>query len=212
MQGYFSICSLSSWARVLCITPPKRYYHLAFFNLPGLQKPGRNHFPKNSYWGITDLGILVSQNNLWANSLIRVQGDCSYISFPSFFLQDLTYQDQGPLISPYEGHRGKDFWGIYFLRFRDSYRTLRIKERTFRTLQTRIRVLRFLLMKDTEDRTFEVYIFWDLGILTGPSGLRKGPSGPFGPRIRVLGFLLMKDPEDRTFEIYIFNLEILSGP
>ena len=39
----------SRWASFLCITPPKRYYHLPFFNLPGLQKPGRNHFPKNSY-------------------------------------------------------------------------------------------------------------------------------------------------------------------
>jgi hypothetical protein len=29
----------------------------------------------------------------------------------------------------------------------------------FRTLQTRIRVLMFLLVKDPEDRTFEVYIF-----------------------------------------------------
>jgi hypothetical protein len=28
---------LSSWASLLCITPPKRYYHLRFFNLPGLQ-------------------------------------------------------------------------------------------------------------------------------------------------------------------------------
>ena len=58
------------WASLLCITPPKRYYHLPFFNLPGLQKPGRNHFPKNSHWGITYLGILVSQINLWTNSLI----------------------------------------------------------------------------------------------------------------------------------------------
>ena len=72
------------WASLLCITPPKRYCHLPFFNLPGLQKPGRNHFPKHSYWGITDLGILVSQNNLWTNSLNRVQGDCPYILFSSF--------------------------------------------------------------------------------------------------------------------------------
>ena len=72
------------WASLLCITLPKRYYHLLFFNLPGLQKPGRNHFPKNSYWGIADLGILVSQNNLWTNSLIMVQGDCAYILLSSF--------------------------------------------------------------------------------------------------------------------------------
>ena len=39
----------SRWASLLCITPPKRYYHLSFFNLPDLQKPGRNHFPKNSF-------------------------------------------------------------------------------------------------------------------------------------------------------------------
>ena len=76
--------ALCRWASLLCITPPKRYYHLPFINLPGLQKPGRNHFPKNSYWGITDLGILVLQNNPWTNSLIRVQGDCAYILFSSF--------------------------------------------------------------------------------------------------------------------------------
>ena len=57
---------------------PKKVLPFAFFNLPGLQKPGRNHFPKNSYWGITDLGILISQNNLWTHSLIRVQGDHPY--------------------------------------------------------------------------------------------------------------------------------------
>ena len=63
------------WASLLCIKPPKRYYHLPFFNWPGLQKPGRNHFSKNSCWVIKDIGILVSQNNLWTKSLIRVQGD-----------------------------------------------------------------------------------------------------------------------------------------
>ena len=81
---HIKFCCQYRWASLLCITLPKRYYHLPFFNLPGLQKPGRNHFPKNSYWGITDLGILVSQNNLWTNSLIRVQGDCPYILLSSF--------------------------------------------------------------------------------------------------------------------------------
>ena len=33
---------------------------------------------------IKDLVILNSQNNLWTNSLIRVQGDCPYILFSSF--------------------------------------------------------------------------------------------------------------------------------
>ena len=52
--------------------PQKGITICLFFKLPGLQKPGRNHFSKNSNWGITVLGILVSQNNLWTNSLIRV--------------------------------------------------------------------------------------------------------------------------------------------
>ena len=30
------------------LTPPKKYCHLRFLNLPGLQKPGRNRFPKKS--------------------------------------------------------------------------------------------------------------------------------------------------------------------
>ena len=34
--------------------------------------------------GIKDLVILVSQNNLWTNSLIRVQGDCPCILFSSY--------------------------------------------------------------------------------------------------------------------------------
>ena len=41
-----------SWARLLCITPAKRYYHLRFFNLPGLQKPGRNRFSDKFCWVI----------------------------------------------------------------------------------------------------------------------------------------------------------------
>ena len=45
-------------------------------------------------------------------------------------------QDEGPHSSHYEGPRGQDFWGLYFLRFRDSYRTLRIKDRTCRTSRT----------------------------------------------------------------------------
>ena len=64
--------------------PQKGITICLFFNLPGLQKPGRSHFPKNSYWGITEIGILVSQNNLWTTSLIRVQGDCACILFSSF--------------------------------------------------------------------------------------------------------------------------------
>ena len=59
---------------------PQKGITIAFF----LHKLSRNHFPKNSYWGITDLAILISQNNLWTNSLIKVQGDCSYIFFSSF--------------------------------------------------------------------------------------------------------------------------------
>ena len=58
------------WAKLLCITPPKRYYHLHFLTyLPGLQKQGRNHFPKKSHK---------------INSLVGVQGDCPYIFVFSF--------------------------------------------------------------------------------------------------------------------------------
>ena len=118
-------------------------------------------------------------------------------------------------ISPYEWHRGEDFWGIYFLRFRDLIGPSGLKRGRGPAgpYIPRIRVQIFLLMKDPEDRTFEVYIFWDLGILIGPSGLKKGPAGPHGPRIMVLQFLLIKDIEDRTFKLYIFwDLGILIGP
>ena len=84
INSFHLSCNYCRWASLLCITPPKRYYHWPFFNLPGLHKPGRNHFPKNSYWGITDLCILISQNNLWTNSLIMIQGNCSYIFFFKF--------------------------------------------------------------------------------------------------------------------------------
>ena len=47
---------------------------------------------------------------------------------------------------------------------------------TCRTLRTQDQDPQNLYMKDTEDKTFEVYIFWDLGILVGPSGLKKGPT------------------------------------
>ena len=46
------ICLKCSWASLLCITPPQRYYHLRFFNLPGLQIPGRNPFSDKSCWVI----------------------------------------------------------------------------------------------------------------------------------------------------------------
>ena len=51
-----------------------------FFNLPGLQKPGRKRFPKKSRW-VWDLVVFDSQNKLDKNSLIGVQGDCQYILF-----------------------------------------------------------------------------------------------------------------------------------
>ena len=69
------------WPSLLCITLPKRYNICICFTLPGLKKPGRNHFTKNSCWMIKDLGILDSQNNLWTNSFIGVQGNCPYIFF-----------------------------------------------------------------------------------------------------------------------------------
>ena len=37
-------------ASLLCITPSKMYYHLRFFNLPGLQKPRRNRYSDKSCW------------------------------------------------------------------------------------------------------------------------------------------------------------------
>ena len=40
---------------------------------------------------IKDLGILDSQNNLWTNSLIGLQGDCPYILF--FSVSKLVYCD-----------------------------------------------------------------------------------------------------------------------
>ena len=82
-SGQRASCQFS-WASLLCITPPERYYHLRFFNLPDLLKPGRNRLPKESCWGITDLCIFVSHNNLRTNSVIRVQGYCAYILFFSF--------------------------------------------------------------------------------------------------------------------------------
>ena len=79
------VLNINNNMKLVNYTAPKRYYHLPFFfNLPGLQKRGRNHFPKNSCFVIKDLGILVSQTNLWTNSLIRVQGDCPYILFSCF--------------------------------------------------------------------------------------------------------------------------------
>ena len=54
----------------------------AFKNREGIIS--RNH----SYWGITDVGILNPQNNLWTNSLIRVQ----FIHF--FLLLLVSYFDE----------------------------------------------------------------------------------------------------------------------
>ena len=65
-------------------------------------------------------------------------------------------------------------------------------------------------MKDPQDRTFDAYVLRDLGIFIGPSGLKRGPTGPW---IRVLLFLLMKDLGDRTFGVYVLiDLLIFIGP
>ena len=71
---------------IMYYTPRKGITICLVFNLPGLQKPGRNHFPKIlAEW--LKIGFLVSQNNLWTYSLIRVQGDCPFI----FFLLLVSY-------------------------------------------------------------------------------------------------------------------------
>ena len=77
---YFCIYPLQLGQLIMYYTP-KKVLPFAFFNLPGLQKQGRNHFPKNSCWGIKDQGILNSQNKLLTNSLTVVQGDCEYFFF-----------------------------------------------------------------------------------------------------------------------------------
>ena len=42
---HISVELINCECSLLCITPPKRYYHLRFFfNLPGLQKPGKESF------------------------------------------------------------------------------------------------------------------------------------------------------------------------
>ena len=56
-----------------------------------------------------------------------------------------------------------------------------------------------ILNKEAKKFWTEKGLFWG-----APSGLKKGPVGPHGPRMRVLIVLIMKDPDDRTFEAYIF--------
>ena len=64
--GYFPAflyCSPLQVGLLIMYYTPKKGICI-FLNLPGLQKPGRNFFPKNSCWVIKDQGILNSQNNL----------------------------------------------------------------------------------------------------------------------------------------------------
>ena len=59
-QNYSKILiSTCSRARIISLTPLKRLtICMFFFNLPDLQKPGRNRLPRKSCWVIKALGVL----------------------------------------------------------------------------------------------------------------------------------------------------------
>ena len=60
----FILFSTTGGPAYYVLHPKKRYLHFFKLTRPGLQKPGRNFFLKNSCWVIKDQGILNSQNNL----------------------------------------------------------------------------------------------------------------------------------------------------